>query len=143
MLRIRNNRYIVAAAIGMVLVYSAGVASASLADQVLKAGGITLLVSRFGKDINKGLNKAAKIKESKTVATKVLPVLSVGRGTSVGAVQITGSPQQVKKVKAVVQVETKVVGIQVRALIPNDSTNVLKINRVDGVGVSGIVDVKL
>jgi hypothetical protein len=143
MSQFRGSKRFVVVAVAVLLIYAAGIASASLVGSLIKIGGVGLLVSKYGGEINKGFNKLAKIEEGPTVATKVLPVISVGRGTSVGAVQVTGSPQQVEKTQAVIQVEGKILGIQIRALIPNDSKNVTKINRVEGVGVSGIVDIKV
>jgi len=141
-IRTRGSRLIWVAVVAL-LVYAAGVASASLIGSLVKVGGIGMLVSKFGPDINKGFNKLAKIEENDKVGTKVVPVVSVGKGTSVGAVQVTGSPQQVDKVEAVLQIEGKVLGLQIRALIPSNSKNPAKFNRVEGVGVSGIVDVKV
>jgi hypothetical protein len=133
----------VATAVAVLLIYSAGIASAGLIESVIKIGGVGFLVSKYGDEIDKAFNKLVKIEQSDTVATKVLPVISVGKGTSIGAVQVTGSPEQVAKTQAVLQIEGKILGIRIRALIPNDSKNVTKINRVEGVGVSGIVDIKV
>ncbi len=143
MIKISKHRKKALIAAVVILVYVSGVASADLLGSVLKVGGIGLLVSKFGPEIDESFNKLTGIKHSQTVSTKVVPVLSVGQGKSIGAVQVTGSPEEVRKVQAVVQIEGKVLGMRIRALIPNDSKNVTKINRVEGVGVSGLIDIKI
>ena len=58
--------------------------------------------------------------------------------------QVTGSQELVNRTQAVVQVEGSLLGsIRVRALIPSDTTNPLRFNRVQGVGVSALVDVDI
>ena len=77
-------------------------------------------------------------------ATKVVPVLSVGTGNYIGAVQVIGPQRQVEKVKAVGQLDASINGIaRANAYIPLATTNVMNLHRVDGVGVSAVVDLKL
>src|SRR3990172_13337868 len=69
---------------------------------VLKIGGIGLAVSMFSKDINKAVNKLLGEREAALMgATKVVPIITVGRGTLVGAAQVVGTPDRVKLVQAV------------------------------------------
>jgi uncharacterized protein YwlG (UPF0340 family) len=127
------------------LIFMSGMATAQL-DKILKGGGIAFLVSQFGKDINSALNRLTRTKDrTNTYATKVVPVLSAGTGTQVGAVQIMGPPSQVDKVSAVAQVESnfRALDLRIRALIPVATKNVTNIKRVTGVGISGLIDVKL
>lgn len=127
------------------LLLSGAVATAQLGD-LIKGGGIGLLVSQFGKEINSTLNRLTKTPDrTETYATKVVPVLSVGDGKEVGAVQIMGPPNAVDKVKAVAQVEGKfgMLKMRVRAMIPIEGKNVSNLKRVPGVGISGLLDVKL
>ena len=118
-------------------------------DSILKGGGIAFLISKFGPDINKFVNKLTKTDTTdKDFDTKVVPILSGGTGTYAGAVQVAGPTDAVKKVLAVAQVEGKFnpLGMRVRALIPiedKDVKDVTKLKRVTGVGVSGLLDVKL
>ena len=97
--------------------------------------------------INTFINKLAKHTDTEQSSTKVVPILSIGVGTSsaIGAAQVTGPRHLLDKVKAVAAPEAKIFGeIGVRALIPVSSKNVVEdIKKVDGVGVSGIVDLKL
>ncbi|HVK04631.1 MAG TPA: hypothetical protein VM490_14220 [Armatimonadaceae bacterium] len=119
-------------------------AKADLLGDLLKLGGITLVVSRFGGQFNDALNKLTGTRDTATYKTRVVPIYTVSGGGAVGAVQIAGPPAAVNKTTAVAQVETKVIGIRVRALVPVESKDVVKnLKRVQGVGVSGIVDIKL
>ncbi len=112
---------------------------------VLKLGGISYLVSRFGSEINTFINKLTLQKGLDThYATKVVPIVSLGSGSYIGAVQVVGPKAQVDKVKAVGQLEGSFVKVaRVKAMIPIDATSISNINRVEGVGVSAIVDFKL
>ncbi len=127
----------------VLLLLTSSVVSADLLGSVLKLGGISLVVSKFGPEINKGLNKLTGIQPSDVYATKVVPIISVGSGTSVGAVQVAGPIDAVNKTQAVAQIEGKIMGVRIRSLIPVSSKTVTNIKRVDGVGVSGIVDIKI
>lgn len=117
-------------------------------DKILKVGGAVAVVQAFGKDMNNGLNKLIKHKDSSKVKTKVVTILSVGigRSSAVGAAQVMGPPALVDKVVAVAQPEADLFGrvVRLKALIPVSSKNVIQeIKTVDGVGVSGIIDIKL
>ena len=142
------NKKLVAA---IAAVYLLGAGTRALPAQafdlgsVLKLGGISYLVSRFGSEINTFINKLTLQKGLDThYATKVVPILSLGSGSYIGAVQVVGPKAQVDKVKAVGQLEGSFVKVaRVKALIPIDATSISNINRVEGVGVSAIVDFKL
>jgi hypothetical protein len=86
-------------------------------------------------------NKGAKLQG----ATKVVPIVSMGDGTHIGAAQVGGtSKAAVDKTQAVAQIETPFKGIRVRILVPIDALNPLsQFRRVQGVGVTAIIDVKL
>ncbi|HVK01951.1 MAG TPA: hypothetical protein VM490_00605, partial [Armatimonadaceae bacterium] len=82
-------------------------------------------------------------------STRVVPIVTIGRGAYVGAVQVSGPKAQVDRVKAVAQVEaqTKIGNeLRIRGLIPVDTTkpdDVSSISRVKGVGVSAIIELRL
>ena len=111
---------------------------------ILKVGGISVLVSKYGDEINTFLNKLLmKNGVGSDYATKVVPILSGGTGKYIGAVQVVGPSGQVDKVKAVAQIEGEFNGIaRAKALIPVATTDVTNLNRVQGVGVSAIIDFK-
>ena len=137
-------------AVGVALVFSAGAASAQLGSlgSILKIGGTALIVRQFGGTINNVLDKVTgqnKLSDE-GIVTKVVPVLSAGSRGAIGIVQVAGPREQVAKVKAVAQLQTQVKALstlQARILIPIDADNLTHINRVSGVGVSAIVDIKL
>ena len=117
----------------------------SLGD-VLKVGGIGFLVDRFAGPLNSFINTLTfKSKAGNEFATKVVPVLTFGSGGYVGAVQVTGSQELVEKTQAVLQLETDFNGGQfrVKALVPIDSKNPVNFSRVQGVGVSATIDVRI
>jgi len=129
------------------LVFSAGAASAQLGE-IFKIGGTALIVQQFGGTINKVLNNVTgqnKLSDQ-GIVTKVVPVLSAGSRGAIGIVQVAGPRGQGDRVKAVAQLQTQVKALstlQARILIPIDADNLTNINRVSGVGVSAIIDIKL
>lgn len=137
------------AAIGGVIIGQVAPAKAQLGD-ILKGGGIIFVVDRLAGPINQGINALTGNKNSIRDTTKVVPILSLGQGTYVGAAQVSGPKNQVDQVKALAQVEGEfdrfAGGVRARALIPVSVRSVkdLKsLSRVRGVGVSALVDVKL
>lgn len=78
--------------------------------------------------------------------TKVVPILSMGTGSRIGAAQVSGPHLDgVNRCKAVVQLEADFKDrIRAKILVPIDKINVTKgFKRVHGVGVSAIIDVRL
>jgi len=128
---------------------TAGVARADLLGSVLKGAGIGALVKTFQRPLNDGINKlTGSAGPAQNEATKVVPIVSIGQGGYVGAVQVSGPSSQISRVQAVGQVEGSVVGdrFRLRALIPIDTEkpqDLKSIRRVKGVGVSAIVDVRI
>jgi hypothetical protein len=113
---------------------------------VLKVGGIAILVDRFAGPLNTFINTlTAKNGVSSDYATKVVPVITVGSGTYAGAAQVTGPQELVDKTQAVLQLEGDFSGdtFRIKALIPIDSKNPTNFSRVQGVGVSAQIDVKI
>ena len=114
---------------------------------VLKGAGMVFLIDRFSVQLNDFINK---LTFNKGVGiedqTKVVPIISIGQGSYVGAVQVSGPATQVEKVKAVAQLEANMSGktFRIRALVPIESKDIVKdLKRVTGVGVTAIVDVRL
>jgi hypothetical protein len=121
---------------------------ASQVREILKIFGVGAVVQKFGKDINKAVNGLAGHKDSATITTKVVPIISGGINsrTAIGAAQVMGPKAKVDQVNAVAQLEQDLFGkeVKIRAMIPITSKQILKnLKRVDGVGISGIVDLKL
>jgi len=114
---------------------------------ILKAGGIAFLVKQFGKEINGFINKVMGQRGiEREGMTKVVPVVRVGSGTAVGAVQVIGAESQVKQVQAVAELELTVGNrARARALLPVTTKKVAtdSIKSVGGVGVSANIKFRL
>lgn len=117
----------------------------NLKDLVGVVGG-GLVVKTLAEPIDKFINEITLNRGVKSdQPTKVVPIVSVGSGLFVGAAQVSGPAKAVAATKAVARIETTFQGkIRVDILIPIDSENPLeRFRRVQGVGVSAIVDVKI
>ncbi|WP_425058982.1 hypothetical protein SCACP_36330 [Sporomusa carbonis] len=113
---------------------------------IFKVGGISILIDKFSTPLNDFINQLTfKHGAGSEYATKVVPILSVGNHGYIGAAQVTGSQDLVDKTQAVIQIEGNFHGndFRVKALVPIDSTNPINFSRVQGVGVSAIIDVKI
>lgn len=118
--------------------------------EVIKIVGVGAAVRQFGGEMNKGMNRLLKHTDSDASYTKVVPILTIGLNTrgAIGAAQVKGSRENVDKVKAVAAPEAQFFGreIMLRGLVPvseADPTKVKDLKPVDGVGVSGIIDLRL
>ncbi|MCF0155165.1 MAG: hypothetical protein HUJ84_05570 [Veillonella sp.] len=132
-------------AVGGVMNQAQALSLGNLLGKTVKVAGIGLLVDKYGSQIDSALNKLLKQNNlSTTYTTAVVPIVSVGNNGYIGAVQVTGPASEVERVKAVAQLETSVAGIaRVKGLIPIDSTNPTNASRIQGVGVSAIIDFKI
>ncbi len=143
-----KKQLVIGMMIGSLLGFSGGAVMQSQAfdlGSLIKVGGVGVLVSKYGDAINDFLNKLLmKNGVGTDYATKVVPVLSVGGGGYIGAVQVVGPSAQVAQVKAVGQLEGSYNNslFRAKALIPIDSMDVTHLSRVQGVGVSAIIDLK-
>lgn len=139
------NKKLALVVAGMVVLTAVGMPQIK---QAIKIIGVGAAVQKFGPDINKAINKISRHKDTEDAWTKVVPILTVGIGKSnaIGAAQVMGDKASVELVQAVAAPETELFGkeIRIRAMIPVSDKNVSKeIKAVHGVGVSGIVDLKL
>jgi len=142
-----------ASALAGMLVTSLSPAQAQLGNLFKGAlGGVATiaLVDKFSSQIDGFVNSVTGNKSRDPyLATKVVPILSIGQGTYAGAVQVSGPPDAVASVRAVAELTAKKkigTDIQVTAMIPVSSRSVTDLSslaRVKGVGVSAIVDLKL
>lgn len=118
----------------------------SVLGGVVKVGGIGFLVSKYGESINSAINSVMMKEGAGTnYATKVVPIVSIGNNGYIGAAQVIGDADQVEKVKAVGQLEVSWNDklFRIKGLIPMDSTNLSSFSRVQGVGVSAVIDVRV
>ncbi|MDR3563186.1 MAG: hypothetical protein P4N59_17375 [Negativicutes bacterium] len=128
---------------------SAGVAPVAQAfgfGDILKVGGVAILISKFATPLNNFINTlTAKHGATTEYATKVVPILTVGTGGYIGAAQVIGPEELVAKTEAVIAIEADFNGNQFRvhALLPIDSKNPINFSRVNGVGISATIDIKI
>jgi len=125
-------------------------ASAIDIGDILKKGALIVgggaAVTAIAGPINDFINTVTFNKGAKFQGhTKVVPIVSLGSGTHIGAAQVGGQSQSaVDNTKAVAQLEADFKGIRAKILIPIDSINpVERFRRVQGVGVTAIIDVKI
>jgi len=128
--------------LGLTFVLTNAVSAQGLIGQALKLFGIAYVVRHFGPDINKFINNLAGQHGVKWEGTtKVVPIISAGNGVYVGAAQVQGPPDRVSETRAVGQVETTIQSLRAKLLIPVNTSNVTKsISRIQGVGVSALID---
>ena len=117
----------------------------SLLGGVLKVGGVNFVIDKYADSINGFLNNLLKQNNlSTTYSTKVVPIVSLGGGAHIGAAQVTGPSSEVERVEAVAQIEASFNSVaRVKGLVPIDSKNPSKANRIQGVGISAIIDLKI
>lgn len=112
-------------------------------SDVIVGGGIGLAVKEFGPQIDRFINSVARNRGGLPLGeTKVVPYLSFGEKAYIGAMQVAGPSDRVRRVKAVWQYEDLFDRgrVRVRALVPTDSINPIGMKRVTGVGVTAVID---
>jgi len=148
MMRKRSlKKWIASAAVLCIAAAATRVYSVDLGD-ILKVGGIGYVVRQSAGALNKAINTLTMNKGIESeLSTKVVPILSIGQGGHIGAAQVAGPEEAVKKVEAVGQLEAGFnFGARFRAkvLVPIDTNDPRKgFHRVQGVGVSAVIDVRL
>ena len=113
---------------------------------VIKGGAVLVLTSALADQLNDFINTVTLNKGVPATAdTKVVPMIALGSGTRVGAAQVSGPKDLVAKAKAVIQIEAKFgfKNLDVEVFVPSDSINPLKFNRVEGIGVSAMIDMRV
>lgn len=141
----QNKKWIAMALVcGFVLGSGTGVAQASLFGKVLKGGAIGAVVHATADSLDKAINAiTAKYGVGSEDATKVVPIIAVGDGSRAGAAQVSGPQSKVDQCQAALQIEQTIFGVRAVVLIPVDRLDVKNVNRVQGVGVSAQIDVKI
>lgn len=141
----QGKRWIAAAlAAGFILGNGMTTVQAGILDKVVKGGVIGYAVDATAGPLNDGINAVtAKYGVSSTDATKVVPIISVGDGSRAGAAQVSGPQEKVDQVKAALIIEQTILGIRAKILIPVDRVDYKNVNRIQGVGVSASLDVKI
>jgi hypothetical protein len=124
----------------------AGIDLGDLLKDSVKVVGIGAVVNKYDTKIDKAVNDLMdNNKVGINSATKVVVIVSPIGNKHIGAAQVVGPKGQVDKVKAVVQLETSFMNkmFRIKGMVPADSQDPTKFDRVEGVGVSAIIDVKI
>ena len=140
--------------LGIVIVIVIGLLGVTLAapaawtvdlSALVKVLGIGWAVSQFGDQIDGFITSALGEREAAAQgATKVVPILSLGRGGYVGAAQVVGNPENVQRVKAVIQLEGRIGSFRPRILVPTTTDKVTgSPDRAKGVGVSAVIEFEI
>jgi hypothetical protein len=141
-----SSRRIVAAIVLVCLLgigLLAGPAHAIGLGNILKVGGVIFLVNQYGGQIDSFITSALGERNAAVQgATKVVPILSLGSGGYIGAAQVVGNPDSVKKVKAVVQVEGNFGSLRAQVLVPTETEGGSP-ERTKGVGVSAVIEFRI
>ncbi|NMC83230.1 MAG: hypothetical protein GYA63_10295 [Armatimonadetes bacterium] len=141
--RMRLVRWIAVIAAAAVVSQPVAVQAQNL-RKVIVGGGIAVAVTKFGPQVNKFVNDLTNHKDTTAIKTKVVPIVSVGSGGYVGAVQVMGTAKDVDRTKAVVQLEGRFNDFRIKALVPVGTTTATKNpDRIPNVGVSALLDYKL
>ena len=145
----RKNKFLAILVTILLVALPASVSALNLGN-VLRDGAMAVaggaLVTAVAGPINDFINTVTFNRGAKLDGhTKVVPIISLGNGTRVGAAQVGGNLRRaVDQTKAVAQLETTFQGIRATILIPVDSINpVRQFRRVQGVGVTAIIDARI
>ena len=131
--------------VALPLLFGEAALAVDLTDIIGAVGG-GFLVSAIAGPMNDFINTITFNKgAANQSATKVVPIVSLGDGTHIGAAQVSGPKGAVDQTRAVAQLETSFQDrLRVKVLIPIDSENPLqRFRRVQGVGVSAVIDLRL
>lgn len=112
---------------------------------IVKVAGVAFLVSQYDDEIDSFITSGLGEREAAAQgATKVVPILSLGRGGYIGAAQVVGNPENVRRVKAVVQVEGRFGSARAQILVPVTTDQASgSPDRAKGVGVSAVIELKV
>ena len=118
----------------------------TLGTKVLRGAAIGYAVKQTAGPLNEFINKVTLQRGMPSgLATKVVPIISVGEKGYIGGAQVSGPAALVKDVRAVLQYEQNFStgNYRIKALVPSSSINPLELKRVPKVGVSALIDVAL
>ncbi|MDI6829092.1 MAG: hypothetical protein QME62_11470, partial [Armatimonadota bacterium] len=130
---------------GITLVISQAHA-AEFTTKIFRAVAIGLAVDATAPELDKFIRTVTfNNKVPINMATKVVPILSVGEKGYVGAAQIVGPDSYVKDTKAVWLYEDNFSNneFRLKVFVPSSSLNPLELKRTQKVGISAIIDVSL
>lgn len=142
------RRHLIIACTLIALLFTTSVSlQANTIQQLAKLFGIGYAVRAFAPQLNHVINTLTINHGAEDeLATKVVPILTVGSGAYIGAAQVSGPRAQVERVEAVAQFEGELYdgALRVKGMVPVDTLNPVQgVKRVDEVGISALLDLQL
>lgn len=118
--------------------YSGGVGG----GEILRAAAVAVGMKAAAEPINKFINT---ITFNKNMSNEVVPMASFGEKAYIGGTQVTGPIRLLNQVKAVWQYEDLFSDgrFRVKVLVPTNAINPLKMKRVEGVGITAVIDTSI
>ncbi|MCS7308783.1 MAG: hypothetical protein RMK92_01945 [Armatimonadota bacterium] len=112
--------------------------------EVIAAAAVAVAVKNAGNQLNEVINRLSLRKDAAEF-TKVIPMATLGENAYIGGAQVSGAAADVDKVQGVWQYEDLFSNgmFRVKILIPTDDLNPLKLRRVDGVGLTAVIDMRV
>lgn len=112
--------------------------------EVLAAAAVAVAVKNAENQLNELINKLS-LRKGAEEFTKVIPMATLGENAYVGGAQVSGAAADVDKVEGVWQYEDLFSNgvFRVKVLIPTDDLNPLKLRRVNGVGLTAVIDMRI
>lgn len=112
--------------------------------EVIAAAAVAVAVKNAGNQLNDVINKLSLRKDAAEF-TKVIPMATLGENAYIGGAQVSGASADVDKVAGVWQYEDLFSNgmFRVKILIPTDELNPLKLRRVNGVGLTAVIDMRV
>lgn len=112
--------------------------------EVLAATAVAVAVKNAGSQLNELINKVS-LRKGAEEFTKVIPMATLGENAYIGGAQVSGAAKDVDRVAGVWQYEDLFSNgmFRVKILIPTDDLNPLKLRRVDGVGLTAVIDMRI
>ena len=109
---------------------------------VLKVGVVAVAINAAAKPLNSAINS---ITGNSSANTKIVPIATIGDKAYIGGVQVTGAGSAVSTVKAVYQYENLFdnAKFRIKAFVPSKSSSPLKISRVQGFGITALIDTSI
>ena len=111
--------------------------------KVVAVGGFDLLLRQYAEDMDHFINSMLRQRGIEQEGmTLVAPIMRVGGEAPIGAAQVTGPPEQVRRVQAVAEIDMTLAGVRrARALVPVAAAPVEAddIRAIGGVGVSALI----
>jgi hypothetical protein len=117
-----------------------------LLEGAVKVGAVSVAIDQFGGQLNDAINDLMNNNDATTNAhTKVVIIVSPIGNKHIGAAQIVGPREAVERVGSVAQLETSFMDkmFRIKGLVPIEGKDANELERVPGVGVSAVIDIKL